>query len=38
MNRDLYELLKNEYYKKKYDSLEESGINYENDQNDFIHD
>ena len=38
MNKDLYELLKNDYYKKKYDQLEETAIEYENDCNDFIND
>lgn len=38
MNRDIYELLKNDYYKKKYDELEEVGIDYENDFKEYISD
>ena len=31
MNKDIYELLKNEYYKARYDQLEETGIDYYDD-------
>ena len=35
MNKDLYELLKNEYYKQRFDQLEEFGIDYEIDSDNY---
>ena len=32
MNYDLKELLKKEYYKRRYEELEESGIDYISDE------
>ena len=32
MHKDIYELLKNEYYKQRYDQLEETGIDYIKDE------
>lgn len=36
MNKNIYELLKDSYYKQRYDLLEESSIDYIDDKNDFI--
>ena len=36
MNKDIYNLLKDEYYKRRYDMLEESSIDYINDDTEFI--
>ena len=38
MNKDLYNLLKHEYYKRKFDQLEEVGIEYFDDSFDYIDD
>ncbi len=32
MNRDIYEMLKDSYYKQRYDMLEEAAIDYVNDE------
>mgnify|MGYP004452416327 CR=1 FL=1 len=34
MNKNIYNLLKDEYYKKRYDQLEETAIDYHDDSND----
>jgi len=36
MNYDLKELLKNEYYRKRYDQLEETSIDYISDEEDNV--
>jgi len=38
MNKKIYELLKDEYYKKRYDELEETSIDYYDDSKSYIDD
>jgi len=36
MHKDIYELLKSEYYKKRYDMLEETSIDYVDDSLEYL--